>query len=430
MSKPRVYIVVETFLPLVGGVETQTLAQARQLKRKGYEVTILTFRHHAAWLTHESMDGVSVVRVAGLLLGRRERLPRLLRRFLYFLALLVMAWTVWKERQHYEVVQLCKFSVMVIPLSLICRFAQKPLIIVVIGMGIDQSLQRAPSALLLAGPLDPAEPWLRVDGLATIAGDLEQLAHLGQPLVRLAGLLLQRIRVVVVVLSSRMLRYLPEQGLHLPDIRFIPNGVDLNHFNSELANGSLNAEKSAPDRRFRTVVCVSRMRYEKGIDVLLQAWRLVQQADPALDARLILVGDGPLQAQLAQMAQALGIAERVEFTGAQSDIPAQLHRGSIAVLPSRSEGMPNALLEAMACGRACVATRVSGSEDLIQPGENGLLVEVEDYAGMAQALLTLLHDRAMVRRYQCAARQTIEHSYSLECVADRYAALYQEVVSH
>ena len=97
--------------------------------------------------------------------------------------------------------------------------------------------------------------------------------------------------------------------------------------------------------REHTVICVSRLRYEKGIDVLLQAWRLVQQQDPL--ARLIIVGGGPLAQQFLSMTEALGIGGSVEFTGVQNDVAGQLRRGGLAVLPSRWEGMPNALLEAM-----------------------------------------------------------------------------------
>ncbi|MDQ6659502.1 MAG: glycosyltransferase, partial [Chloroflexota bacterium] len=175
-------------------------------------------------------------------------------------------------------------------------------------------------------------------------------------------------------------------------------------------------------------VCVSGLRYEKGIDVLLQAWHQVHKQAP--QARLIIVGKGGLQTQLEHMAKALDIADSVEFTGMQSDIPSQLHRGSLAVLPSRWEGMPNAVLEAMACSLPCVATRVSGSEDIIQHGVNGLLVEPEDYHGMAEALLTLLCDPALVKKYGYAARETIERHYSLEQIIDRYVELYQKIVYH
>jgi glycosyltransferase involved in cell wall biosynthesis len=127
------------------------------------------------------------------------------------------------------------------------------------------------------------------------------------------------------------------------------------------------------------------------------------------------------------MAVGLGIADNVEFVGLQRDVPAQLHRGSIAVLPSRWEGMPNAVLEAMACGLPCVSTRVSGSEDIVQHGVNGLLVEPEDYQGMAQALLTLLREPLLTQIYGRAARETIEKLYALEQVMDRYIELYQKL---
>jgi glycosyltransferase involved in cell wall biosynthesis len=215
-----------------------------------------------------------------------------------------------------------------------------------------------------------------------------------------------------------MKSYLAAHNFDLPGIQLIPNGADITRFSP------IETDISS-DERAGVVVCVSKLRYEKGIDVLLQAWHLVHQHAP--QARLIIVGNGPLQIQLERMAEALDIADSVEFTGLQSDVPAQLHRGSLAVLPSRWEGMPNAVLEAMACGLPCVATRVSGSEDIIQHETNGLLVEPEDYQGMAHALLTLLGDPLLIQKYGCAARETIEKHYSLEQVMNGYVELYQRI---
>jgi glycosyltransferase involved in cell wall biosynthesis len=89
--------------------------------------------------------------------------------------------------------------------------------------------------------------------------------------------------------------------------------------------------------------------------------------------------------------------------------------------------MPNAVLEAMACGLPCVATRVSGSEDIIRHGVNGLLVESEDYQAMAQALLALLRDPALARQFGRVARATMEKHYSLERVTDIYVELYRSI---
>ena len=421
MSNLRIYIVIATFLPGVGGAEKQALAQGRSLRQRGYETTIVTFRHDRTWPQHEVIEGVPVIRVAGMLLGDRRKLPRSLQKLLYLMAILVMGWTLWRHRQCYDILHVYQLTLLTLPVALVCRLTNTPMVIAVRSTGSSEATRSHNKLSLLAGSLDTTVPWVQVDGRANAGGDLEGLAGLGKPALRFTRSLLHSTRAVVVVLSSRMKGSLAEHGFHLPDIELIPNGVDTAHFHPIRAGTSTG-------ERAHVVVCISKLRYEKGIDVLLQAWYLAHKQAP--QARLVIVGTGPLQNQLEYIAEALGIANSVEFAGLQSDIPAQLHRGSIAVLPSRWEGMPNALLEAMACGLPCVATRVSGSEDIIRHGVNGLLVENEDYQGMAQALLTLLTDSVLTQRYGQAARETIEKHFSLEQVIDRYVELYQRIIDH
>lgn len=419
MRKARIAVVVTTFFPSVGGVETQTLAQCQNLLQRGHDVQIFTFRHKTVWLRNEVIKGVPVTRVAGLLLGKRKMLPRLSQRMLYFFALFAMSWTLWQKRRQYDVLQVCQFNLLTLPLAFVCLLARKPLVIIVISAGAGKRTKTNASAKLLAGPLDPETPWLNVDGKTWIDGDLYGVEAVGQLVTKTMHLLLQRIGAIIVVLSSRMQRYVYEHHFDLPGLCIIPNGVDIERFQPAVV-------ETQPTCYYQTVVCVSKLRYEKGLDVLLQAWCLVQQQQPT--ARLILVGSGPLQAQLEKMAQALTIAETVEFAGLQSDVPAQFHRGAIAILPSRWEGMPNALLEAMASGAACIATRVSGSEDLIASGQNGLLVESEQIEQMAQALLTLLNDPQLAQEYGRAARITVEQHYNLEHITDRYIEMYQMLI--
>ncbi|MBA2680592.1 MAG: glycosyltransferase family 4 protein [Ktedonobacteraceae bacterium] len=420
IRKPRIYITITTFYPFVSGAETQTLAQAQGLIKAGHDVNIVTFHHKHIWPAQETVKGVPITRVAGLLLGRREKLPRPIQRLLYLLAMFVMSWTLWQKRNEFDVLQVCQFSLLVLPLSLVCRLAKKPMTIVVISAGADKATKTNDAARLIAGPLDPNLPWLQVDGKTWIDGDLYGLKSAGARAVRYTRNSLKRIGAVVIVLSTRMLRYLRENDFDLPGTQLVPNGVDIDRF--QPAPVGMNSEQRA-----QTVVCVSKARYEKGLDVLLQAWHLVQEQKP--EAKLVIVGSGPLQKQLEQMADALGIAQSVEFAGLQSDVPGQLHRGLIGVLPSRWEGMPNALLEAMASGLACVATRVSGSEDLIQHGQNGLLVESENYEEMSKALVTLLKDTALAQKYGTAARATVEQDYTLEHVLSMYTAIYERLAS-
>jgi len=424
MPDPRIYIVTATFLPSVGGAEKQAFAQSHSLRERGYEITVVTFRRKRTWQRHELIEGVPVIRVAGMLLEGREKLPRPLQKLAYLLAMLVMGWTLWRYRQRYDILHVYQLGLLTLPAALVCRLTGKRMLVAVRTAGSGEATSSPNKASLLAGPLDATAAWLQVDerlqanGRVKVSGDLEVLAGMGKPVVRFLSSLLHSTHAVVVVLSSRMKSSLAEHGFNLPDVQLIPNGVDITRFNPAQVD-------SSSDEREQVVVCVSGLRYEKGVDVLLQAWHLVQQQ--AQQARLIIVGAGGLQFQLECMAKALGIASSVEFTGLQTDVPTQIHRGGLAVLPSRWEGMPNALLEAMACGLPCVATHVSGSEDIIQHGVNGLLVEPEDYQGMAQALLTLLHDPVLTRKYGRTARKTVERYYSLEYIMDRYVELYHRI---
>ena len=416
----RVYIVITTFLPFVGGAETQTFSQAQHLQQQGYEPTIVTFHHKKEWAAEEVLGDIRVKRVAGKWLGNREHLPRIIQRLYYLLAMLLMGWTLWNERKNYDVLHVCQLSLLILPITLACRLARKPMLIVIMSAGAGKAVKSNEPVRLLAGPLDVNSSWLTVDGQTWIDGDLDALARKGKALVNYMFTHLRRISATIVVLSSRMEQQFTAYGRHIPRLEWIPNGVDQQRFSPVPPELQTNEWT-------KTVICVSKMRYEKGIDVLLQAWHLVHIQAP--QARLILVGTGPLQKQLEQMAKALGIAGTVEFTGLQSDVPAQLRRGSIAVLPSRWEGMPNALLEAMATGLACVATRVSGSEDLIQPEVNGYLIEPEDYHAMGQVLLNLLNEPELSRRLGQTSYEIALKNYTIEQITRRYTGLYQRLIS-
>jgi glycosyltransferase involved in cell wall biosynthesis len=451
MSDLRIYIAISTFHPLVGGAEKQALLQARSLRVRGHLATIITFHHKKHWRVREVIEGVPVIRVAGGLLGDREKFPRVLQKLFYLLAILVMGWTLWQRRHRYDILHVYQLNLLALPAALVCRLTGKPLVVAVRSALLpDDSFLKEEhpghrartSHRPYYGTPEPVKPIvhsrgdglsspcgnhhaLRADGSTRIIHDLADLERFGQPVVRFTRYLLNQNHVVIVVLSSRMREYLTVYDFNLPNIQLIPNGVDTRRFQTDCEVGVGKALDNRPGGHLQTVVCVSRLSYEKGVDVLLQSWRLVHKELP--QARLLIVGDGSLKRQLLRMVEALEIAQCVEFTGERDDVPAQLRRSSIAVSPSRHEGMPNAVLEAMACGLPCVATRVSGSEDIIEQGVNGLLVEIEDYQGMARALLTLLRDPALTQKLGYAARSTIEQRYALEHSMELYIELYYKM---
>jgi glycosyltransferase involved in cell wall biosynthesis len=139
------------------------------------------------------------------------------------------------------------------------------------------------------------------------------------------------------------------------------------------------------------------------------------------------VGDGPLAASLRALADHLGVADRVHWAGRQRDPATFVADSDIVVLPSRFEGFPNALAEAMAAGRAVVATDCrSGPRELIDDGRNGLLVPVEDSEALARAITRLVRDPAE-RSRMAAAAPGATRRLQLSAIAATWDALFAEL---
>lgn len=162
----------------------------------------------------------------------------------------------------------------------------------------------------------------------------------------------------------------------------------------------------------------------KGVDILLNAWVLVVREIP--DAQLFIIGDGHLPAYIAHVGK-LGISDHVHFMGKLAQFQNHLTESMAFILPSRREGMSNALLEAMALGVTCIATDISGSQDLIEHNVNGLLVPPEDETALAEAVkyVHLNQDKAIAMGLE--ARRTIENGFTLGSVSDRYCRLFLSI---
>jgi glycosyltransferase involved in cell wall biosynthesis len=141
------------------------------------------------------------------------------------------------------------------------------------------------------------------------------------------------------------------------------------------------------------VLFVGNLVAVKGVDVLLKAWsRLAAAGVLGSEDRLAIVGDGPERGRLQAQAEALGLGPRVAFAGAVAfaEVPRWMAASDVLCLPSRSEGTPNVVVEALASGVPVVATRVGGVPELVRQGENGLLVPPEDAPALAEALASAL----------------------------------------
>jgi glycosyltransferase involved in cell wall biosynthesis len=194
------------------------------------------------------------------------------------------------------------------------------------------------------------------------------------------------------------------------DIPIIPNGVDGAQYTNE-------SREWSPARLYS----VGRIVYQKGLDLGLRA--LAQLKDLEWEWRI--AGDGPQMETLKLLAHELGISGRVIFLGWQSgaELTRWYHRSNLFLFPSRHEGMPNAVLEAMSSGLPVVATRIAGSEELVLDGVTGLLANAEDVDSLRDGLRRLIVDEKMRVQMGQASRRRVEQEYSWENAARQYSQI-------
>lgn len=208
-------------------------------------------------------------------------------------------------------------------------------------------------------------------------------------------------------------------GVAPEHIRVIPCGIDIERFHPA------PAPPAEPH-----IVCVARLHPPKNQQLLLEACALLR--DRGLRFRCSLIGEGDEREALTAARAALGLEELVDMPGAaeQDEVRAWWQRASIAVLSSRSEGMPVSLMEAAACGVPAVATAVGGVPELVDDGVTGLVVPAGDARALASALERLLREPELRQRLGRAARRRALERYSVIQQVDSLMAVWNEALGH
>ncbi len=207
------------------------------------------------------------------------------------------------------------------------------------------------------------------------------------------------------------------EGMPSEKVAVLANGVDLAQF----------AGFPTPDTGGSVVRvgCVANLRPVKNIDGLLRAARRV--CDRFSHVVFEVAGDGEQRAELERLHAGLRLGERFVLRGSVSDVPGFLRTLDVAVLPSHSEGMSNALLEYMAAGRAIVATDVGANSILVRDGEQGLIVPPGDVAALADGITRLLTDPPLAVRLGTAARARVQAEYSRDAMRRRFEDFYHDL---
>ncbi|MCC7355972.1 MAG: glycosyltransferase family 4 protein [Anaerolineae bacterium] len=207
----------------------------------------------------------------------------------------------------------------------------------------------------------------------------------------------------------------------------IPNGVDVAGLRHIAGAGGDPRPGLGLKPGIPLVLQGGRLHPQKGPDVLLAAARQVILRKP--ETVFLLAGDGPQRAALEREIGALGLGAHVRILGRRADVPALMAASDVVALASRWEGLPYALLEAMALARPCVATTVGGCPEAIESGESGLLVPPEDPGALAAAILALLSDRERGRALGQAAAQRVEERFSVQRTVAETVALYERLLA-
>ena len=233
----------------------------------------------------------------------------------------------------------------------------------------------------------------------------------------------------ILARSTAVAEELLNSGTPSDKIITTPVDVDIQRFANASANGvRQRLGLSSSD----TVICtVGHAVPVKGWDILLPAFAKLARRNDSL--RLLMIGsttgssETHTAATLAEMVAKLGIEKRVMFLGMRSDVPELLHACDLFILPSRSEGQPAALVEAMAAGLPCIGARVGGITDVIQDGDNGLLFEREDVDGLVDRISRLLDDETFRKRITIRAQHSAE-AFDLKDSSQRLVRLYGDLL--
>lgn len=372
----KIVLVSDYYLPYVGGgVERVVEELARNLVTFGHEVRVLTFNPDG-WPAREMSEGIEIVRVPAVNLQPVVGVPAALNAGL-------------RLRRYLEDADVIHTHNLFFLLSLLT---------------------------VLSRPKSPIITTMHVGSLAHLTGAMGTFGRLYE---RSVGRYILRRSSAVTAVSNSVAHHAANLGTDTP-IHVIPNTVDVGRFRPA-------PEPDEPYGSGQSVLFLGRFSRNKGPHHLIEAIPRVVSAVP--DASFEFVGQGPLQEFLTKRMADLGLNGNARLRGKVPDVVPVLQRASVVTRPSLTEGMPLAVMEAMACGKPVVATRVGGTPDLIKDGETGILFDPGDVDALAEGLIRILENRTRAVAMGRAARAWTERQMTWEGLSRRYEKLYEEVAA-
>jgi glycosyltransferase involved in cell wall biosynthesis len=391
MTKPgtrlRILLVIDTYPPQLGGSEIEAQRVSAGLIRRGHQVEVIC---SGAPLMPPMRDWIDPEGVPVTILARGcVDGPPKDRAFA-----IEVARDLWRRRKSYDVVYFLMQGLQVLTGLPVARSLRKPIVMKIAGSGVIPLMRRQAAGRF---ELDWLQNW----------------------------------KVPLLLLNQGMMEEAIADGFVREQLAWMPNPVDVDVFRPPL-----NAERQewrvqhnlAPDAR--VVIYVGRLAHEKGLPGLLRGF--AEAARRAPNAVLLLVGDGSQRPELEALVTELALAPgRIRFTGRApgTDIPRWLGASDVFALTSPREGLPCAVLEAMAAGLPSVVSAIPANLQLIDDGVHGLTVGWDDADAIGQAFTRVLGDKPLCTAMGAAARERAVVNFSTNVVLDMYEKLFAAVIA-
>ncbi len=209
------------------------------------------------------------------------------------------------------------------------------------------------------------------------------------------------------------------EGVRPDQVAVIPNGV---RFREPTGVGRAVLQDTVPPD-VPLIGTIGRLRPQKGHAALIEAFNRIHDQT---DAHLLVIGEGELRGQLEKQARHTGLADRIHFLGVRADLPDLFAVMDIYAHSAVFEGMPNAVMEAMAAGLPVVATAADGTRQLIRDGETGWLVEPGDVGGLAERLLKVLQDKDASAAIAAAGKARMREHFSVKAMVAGFDRVYRK----
>ncbi len=214
-----------------------------------------------------------------------------------------------------------------------------------------------------------------------------------------------------------------------PDNKILnfPNGVDTDYFCPVTQNVKKQLKKKLGlSDKLYLVTYTGRFEERKRVIDLIHAWHKIHKNFP--QCHLLLIGDGEERMSCQEASHSLGLAQQITFVGEVENVVEYLNVTDCYVFPSRLEGMPNVILEAMACGLPIITTEIPGIVEIINDGESGMLIPPKNISALANSLTTILSNPELGLQFGKAARKRAEQHYSFKVLGKRYFEIYQKLL--